>query len=78
MRMKLPTNVADAIHNFFPLHAMYKLIDDPIRRLAKMKVTDNEFLNYDYNVHTYEIAIVLGWTLIFVYFSYKLLKRRDL
>ena len=47
---------------------MYNLIDDPIRRLAKMKVTDNEFLNYDYGVHAYEIAIVLGWILIFVYF----------
>lgn len=78
MRWKLPRETADFLYNLFPLHAMYKLIDDPIRRLAKMKVTDNEFLNYDYGVHAYEIAIVLGWTLIFVYFSYRLLKRRDL
>ena len=48
MRWKLPRETADFLHNLFPLHAMYKLIDDPIRRLAKMKVTDNEFLNYDY------------------------------
>ena len=78
MRWKLSRETADFLHNLFPLHSMYKLIDDPIRRLAKMKVTDNEFLNYDYGVHAYEIAIVLGWTLIFIYFSYRLLKRRDL
>ena len=78
MRWKLTRETADFLHNLFPLHSMYKLIDDPIRRLAKMKVTDNEFLNYDYGVHAYEIAIVLGWTLIFTYFSYRLLKRRDL
>ena len=78
MRWKLTRETADFLHNLFPLHSMYKLIDDPIRRLAKMKVTDNEFLNYDYGVHAYEIAVVLGWTLIFIYFSYRLLKRRDL
>ncbi len=78
MRWKLARETADFLQNLFPLHAMYKLIDDPIRRLAKMKVTDNEFLNYDYGVHAHEIAIVLGWTLIFTYFSYRLLKRRDL
>lgn len=78
MRWKLSEQTADFIYNLFPLHAMYKLIDDPFRRLAKMKVTDNEFLNYDYAVHSHEILVVLIWTLLFVYFSYRLLKRRDL
>ena len=35
-------------------------------------------LSYNYAVQWYEIAIVLGWTAIFVYLSYILLKRRDL
>jgi len=32
----------------------------------------------DYDVHFSSILIVLVWTFLFVYFSYKLLKNRDL
>jgi hypothetical protein len=32
----------------------------------------------DYSVNYFTIVIVLAWTFLFVYFSYKLLKNRDL
>ncbi|HMR17525.1 MAG TPA: ABC transporter permease, partial [Mariniflexile sp.] len=42
------------------------------------KFPDKANLTYDYSVHGYEIAIVLGWTALFIFLSYRLLKRRDL
>jgi ABC-type transport system involved in multi-copper enzyme maturation permease subunit len=66
------------IKNFLPLESMYKLIDQPIQRIIITKYPDNMDLSYDYAVHWYEIAIVLGWTAIFVFLSYRLLKVRDL
>ena len=37
-----------------------------------------ESIELDYYVHWYEFLIVLGWTAIFIYLSYALLKKRDL
>lgn len=69
---------ATQIQNFFPLKSMYKLIDQPFQRIAMTKFPDKANLAYDYAVHWYEIAIVLGWTAIFIFLSYSLLKKRDL
>jgi len=66
------------VKNFMPLESMYKLIDQPIQRIAMTKFPDKETLAYDYAVHWYEIAIVLGWTALFIFLSYRLLKKRDL
>lgn len=71
-------NIAGNIHDFFPLQSMYNLIDQPFQRIAMTKFPDQIDLSYDYAVHWYEIAIALGWTAIFVFLSYKLLKKRDL
>ena len=57
---------------------MYKLIDQPFQRVAMSKFPEKSQLVYDYAVHWYEIAIVLGWTALFVFLSFRLLKRRDL
>ena len=71
--------IATNIQNFFPLKSMYKLIDMPFLRIAATKVPDNpELLLHDYALHFHEIAIVLGWTAIFIFLSYRLLKKRDL
>ena len=75
------SDVADTIFQFAPLRAMQNLIDQPFSRLNAVKTLANqvgEDLSYDYAVHWYEIAIVLGWTAIFIYGSYFLLKKRDL
>ncbi|MEM7486601.1 MAG: ABC transporter permease subunit [Bacteroidota bacterium] len=71
----------EAVMGFFPLQSMYNLIKEPITRLeAVQTVADQvgESISLDYQVHLYEILIVLGWTAIFVYLSYALLKKRDL
>jgi ABC-type transport system involved in multi-copper enzyme maturation permease subunit len=71
-------DTAFKVKNFMPLESMYKLIDQPIQRIAMTKFPDKETLAYDYAVHWYELAIVLGWTALFIFLSYRLLKKRDL
>lgn len=70
--------IATNIQNFFPLKSMYKLIDWPALRIAATKIPDNKDLIHDYAVHWHEIVIVLGWTALFIFLSYRLLKKRDL
>ena len=75
---KANVDVAEKIQNFFPLKSMYNLIKQPFQRVAMSKFPDKESLAYDYAVHWYEIVIVLAWTALFVFLSYRLLKKRDL
>ncbi len=82
MRWKLfDADTTDVIMGFFPLQSMFNLIKEPFTRLeAVQTVADQvgETINLNYHVHWYEILIVLGWTTIFIYLSYALLKKRDL
>ena len=74
-------DTTDAVMAFFPLNAMYNLIKEPFSRLSAVQSVANQIgeeIALDYHVQWYEIAIVLGWTAIFVYLSYALLKKRDL
>lgn len=71
-------NDAFKVKNFMPLESIYKLIDQPFQRIAMTKFPDKAELAYDYAVHWHEIAVVLGWTAIFIFLSYRLLKKRDL
>lgn len=66
------------VKNYMPLESMYKLIDEPIQRIVMTKFPDKAELGYDYAVHFSEVAIVLGWTALFIFLSYRLLKKRDL
>jgi len=75
---KLDESTADKIQNFFPLKYMYKLIDQPFQRIAISKAPNGQDFLYDFAVHWYEIVIVLGWTALFIFLSYRLLKKRDL
>ena len=75
------TDVADNIFQFAPLKSMWNLIDEPFSRLNAVRTLANEIgedISAEHGVHLYEIAIVLGWTFLFVYGSYFLLKIRDL
>ena len=59
---------------------MFNLIKEPFSRLGAVQSVANqmgEILALNYHVHWYEV-IVLFWTAIFIYGSYKILKRRDL
>lgn len=71
----------DAVMAFFPLNSMFNLIKEPFTRLGAVQSVANQIgeeIALDYHVQWYEILIVLGWTAIFVYLSYALLKKRDL
>jgi ABC-type polysaccharide/polyol phosphate export permease len=72
------STLAEKIQNFFPLKSMYKLIDQPFQRIVMTKFPEKTDIAYDYAVHWHEIVIVLGWTALFVFLSYRLLKKRDL
>ena len=60
---------------------MSNLIDEPASRLGAVKQVAKqvgENFNFDYQVHWYEITIVLIWVSLFALGSYFLIKRRDL
>jgi ABC-type transport system involved in multi-copper enzyme maturation permease subunit len=73
---------ADNIMQFFPLESMGNLIVEPFSRLSVIKniqtAIGGEGNGKDYSVHFTSILIVLVWTAIFIFLSYKLLKKRDL
>lgn len=77
-----PNNdTAAQITQFFPLQSMSNLIVEPFTKLSVIQnvttalgATDIK----DYSVHFSAIIIVLAWTAIFVFLSYKLIEKRDL
>ena len=75
------TDIADQIFQFAPLTAMWNLIDEPFSRLNAVRTLASQIgeeISAEHGVQFFEIAIVLGWTFIFIYGSYYLLKIRDL
>lgn len=75
------SNIPENIVQFFPLESMSLLIKEPFTRLSIVQTAANQLdsaIVKDYAVHWYEVLIVLGWTGIFFYLSYYLLKKRDL
>jgi len=74
-------NIADSITQFFPLESMSNLIAEPFSRLSLIKTIGTQIGVddvKDFNVHFSTIFIVVAWSLLFMLFSYKLLKNRDL
>ncbi|WP_166922105.1 ABC transporter permease [Flavobacterium poyangense] len=75
------SKISDYIMQFFPLEAMSNLIIEPFSRLNVVKTIGSQIgveNTKDYGVNYLPILIVLIWTFIFIYSSYKLLKNRDL
>jgi ABC-2 type transport system permease protein len=70
--------LAQNVQGFLPLTSMSNLIKQPFQRIAMTKFPGNSDIVYDYSVHFDTILIVMCWTLIFIYSSYRLLKARDL
>ena len=70
--------LAQNVQSFLPLTSMSNLIKQPFQRIAMTKFPGNSDIVYDYSVHFDTILIVMCWTLIFIYSSYRLLKARDL
>ncbi|MCD9574345.1 ABC transporter permease [Flavobacterium soyae] len=75
------SNTDEKITQFLPLESMSNLIVNPGPRLSVVKNIGSQMginTDIDYSVSYFAILIVLIWTFLFVYFSYKLLKNRDL
>ncbi|MBE7640364.1 ABC transporter permease subunit [Salegentibacter sp. BLCTC] len=75
------SEVADTIARFFPLESMSNLIKEPFSRLSAVQTAASQIgseIDKDYGIHWDQLLIVLLWTAIFVFSSYKLLKKRDL
>lgn len=75
------SNNASYITQFFPLESMSNLIVEPFSRLSIIKSIGTQIgmeNSKDYGVHFSAVLIVLCWTFIFTFLSYRLLKNRDL
>lgn len=74
-------DTARIIKGFLPLESMARLIKEPASRLSAVQsVADQigEKIELNYQVHFWEILLVLAWTALFIYWSYALLQKRDL
>lgn len=72
---------ADTITQFLPLNAMSNLIKQPFSRLGAVKEVASQIgeqFDFDYAVHWYDVLIVLAWSSLFIFLSYRLLLKRDL
>lgn len=81
IKVKTGTNLFESVYNFFPLNAMWDLIVEPISRLGVAQSAANQFgekWQQNYDVQWQTILIVLCWTALFIYWSYALLRKRDL
>jgi ABC-type transport system involved in multi-copper enzyme maturation permease subunit len=75
------SKIADYFIRLLPLEAMSNLIIEPFSRLSVIKSIGEQIgveNTKNYGVDYISVIIVLIWTLLFVFFSYKLLKSRDL
>jgi len=80
-RMFKGTDIAENIMQFFPLASMSNLIKEPFSRLGAVQSAANqlgESFDKNYNVELLTVGIVLVWTFLFIYWSYLILKKRDL
>ncbi|MDC3132979.1 ABC transporter permease [Flavobacteriaceae bacterium] len=81
IRWNISEAFADKANALFPLNAMGNIIKEPISRLSAIQnVADQigEGINKNYGVDPLELLIVLVWSAIFIYGSYRILQKRDL
>lgn len=75
------SDISSRISQFFPLQSMSNLIAEPFTRLSVVKTIETQIgveNIKDYAVHFSSAIIVMTWTFVFIFLSYKLLKNRDL
>lgn len=75
------SEVADTIASIFPLNAMANLIKEPFSRIGAFQSAANQLgeeFYKSYEVGYVNVLVVLMWTALFIYWSYAILKRRDL
>lgn len=77
----IPALSAEQVIRFFPLQSLGNLIPEPFTRLSAIQNIANQLgegLTKDYSISISNIFIVLLWSVIFIWASYQLLKKRDL
>jgi ABC-type transport system involved in multi-copper enzyme maturation permease subunit len=75
------SDIAENILQFFPLASMSNLVVEPFSRLNFIQTAATQIgseFEKDYGVHWYQLLIVIAWTVLFLFLSYRLLKKRDL
>lgn len=75
------TDIAENVSQFFPLESMSNLIVEPFTRLGAVQSAATQLgeeFTKSYDVQIVNIVIVLVWTFLFIYWSYLILRRRDL
>ncbi|MFC4477089.1 ABC transporter permease [Flavobacterium chungangensis] len=75
------SDTEEKITQFLPLESMSNLIANPGPRLSVIKNIGTQMgieTEGNFSVDYTAVLIVLVWTFVFIYFSYKLLKNRDL
>jgi ABC-2 type transport system permease protein len=81
LKNKKDIDLIDNVYNLLPLNAMSDLIVEPFTRLGAVQTLASqvgESFDKSYDVPWHSIVICLVWTTLFVYWSYLILKRRDL
>lgn len=77
----LPSITAEQVFSFFPLNSMSELITQPFTRLSAVKNIVGQIgeqVDANTGVSWSNIAIVLFWTAVFLWMSYRILRQRDL
>ena len=75
------TDIAENVTQFFPLSAMSNLIVEPFTRLGAVQSAASQLgeeLTKSYDVQFLHLVVVIVWTALFIYWSYAILKKRDL
>ena len=81
IKVKTDVNLFDSVYNFLPLNAMSDLIEEPVTRFGAVQSAANqlgESFDTSYDVPISAVLICIGWTALFIYWSYAILRRRDL
>ena len=77
----LDNDKVNEIIAFLPLQSISNLLVEPFTRLSIIKNIGTQIgveNIKDYSVHFSNVIIVLVWTAIFMFLSYKIIKKRDL
>ncbi|OGS81106.1 MAG: excinuclease ABC subunit B [Flavobacteria bacterium RIFCSPLOWO2_12_FULL_31_7] len=75
------TVIIDWVKDVLPLESMSNLIVEPFTRLSFVKsvtTTVGATFENNYEVQPINVAIVLFWTILFLFLSFYILKKRDL
>ena len=75
-------SIWENIENFLPITSTWYLITEPFSKVSVVKsgieTLSQEAFEKDYGVQWINVVVGLIWTSLFIYWSFALLKRRDL